>query len=200
MSLGCYDENLSIAQDYDLWLRISERHQVASIDEPLLYYRIPSEGSISYDKKKEQATTARLIRLCTFRKMGINATHLFPDIDELGEFLFYQGTLRNPQKTEVLFNRIFKVFYDSSFCAGLPRKELLSIQKKFYCSLSRMHLQRAWENYRQNNLRKFRHCILESMRYASFCSAIHSAMLYVKSLFGKKISEAISQIRKKNWL
>ena len=196
MALGCYDESFQYAQDYDLWMRISERHQVASIDEPLLYYRLPGEGSISHEKKREQATAASLIHLRTFQKIGIDVTHLFADIDELGEFLFYNGTLRNPKKAGILFNRIFQVFHSSSFCAGLPREEMIAIQKKFNYSLSRMHMHSAWESYHQNNLHKFRHCILKSMRYAPFRSLLHLTMLYLKSLPGKKMSDAISRIRK----
>jgi len=185
-SLGSYDEQFRYAQDYDLWLRIAERYQVASIDEPLLYYRFPGEGSISHEKKMEQAAAANQIRLRVFRKLGIEAAHLLAAVDELGEFLFYNGALCSPQKAEALFNRILQAFCASSFCAGLPREEMIGIRKTFYCNLSRMHLQNAWENYHQNNLAKFRHCILESMRYSPFRSSFHLTMLYLKSFFGKK--------------
>ena len=59
--LGGYNEELKYAQDYDLWLRISEYYKVANISEFLQYWRYEKHG-ISVDKREEQKRYALLIR------------------------------------------------------------------------------------------------------------------------------------------
>jgi hypothetical protein len=39
-AVGGYREAYRQAQDYDLWLRLSERYEVANLADPLLYYRV----------------------------------------------------------------------------------------------------------------------------------------------------------------
>ncbi len=46
--VGCFDPALACAEDWDLWVRIAEHHQMAGIPQPLAYYRV-SEGSASSD-------------------------------------------------------------------------------------------------------------------------------------------------------
>lgn len=54
-----YDEDFKYAQDYDLWLRISERFKIANIEEPLYCWRLSTDG-ITITKKKEQQYCADL--------------------------------------------------------------------------------------------------------------------------------------------
>jgi protein O-GlcNAc transferase len=56
---GGYDERYAFAQDYDLWLRISEISKVANIREPLYCWR-ETRSSISVHKQKEQEYYANL--------------------------------------------------------------------------------------------------------------------------------------------
>ena len=56
--VGGYDERFIFAQDYDLWLRISEHYKVANIEEPLYFWRVSGAG-ISTQKEKEQKTFAQ---------------------------------------------------------------------------------------------------------------------------------------------
>ena len=56
--LGGYDENLTSAQDYDLWSRISFRWDVANIPEVLVRWRKWGSG-ISTKKQKEQQEMAK---------------------------------------------------------------------------------------------------------------------------------------------
>ncbi len=51
------------SQDYDLWLRVIESHNVANINK-VLYSRIVSRDSISFLNKKSQNEYARIARLC----------------------------------------------------------------------------------------------------------------------------------------
>ncbi len=41
---GDYDNKLDGAEDYDLWLRLGARYQIANINQPLLSYRINPQG------------------------------------------------------------------------------------------------------------------------------------------------------------
>ena len=49
---GGFDETLQASQDYDLWLRIAEKHAVEYIDEPLVDYYIHEGDAISKDSLK----------------------------------------------------------------------------------------------------------------------------------------------------
>lgn len=61
--LGGYREQFIKAQDYDLWLRISEKFMVANIDK-VLYKRIVSRNSITIETKKIQMAYADIARQC----------------------------------------------------------------------------------------------------------------------------------------
>jgi hypothetical protein len=41
--LGGFDESLPLAQDWDLWLRVGEKWEVAVLPEPLVFYRRHAE-------------------------------------------------------------------------------------------------------------------------------------------------------------
>ena len=51
--IGLYDENWRFAQDYELWLRIAQKYEVANVPEIFLNYRETS-GSITGSKNKLQ--------------------------------------------------------------------------------------------------------------------------------------------------
>ncbi|WP_119293256.1 glycosyltransferase family 2 protein [Azohydromonas sediminis] len=47
-AVGGYDPQARHAEDYDLWLRLADRHRLANLDEPLLSYRIhPAQVSVT---------------------------------------------------------------------------------------------------------------------------------------------------------
>jgi glycosyltransferase involved in cell wall biosynthesis len=56
--VGGYDDSLSTAQDYDLWLRISERWEIVCLPEILYEYRW-HDRMVSNTKKEEQAACAK---------------------------------------------------------------------------------------------------------------------------------------------
>lgn len=53
---GGYDENLEVAEDYDLWLQVGKKYRFANLKESTIAYMIHSEG-ISKIKKKLMAKT-----------------------------------------------------------------------------------------------------------------------------------------------
>src|SRR5262249_49706014 len=57
LDLGGYDETLPVAQDYDLWLRLCERHQVANLAESLVGYRV-HPGQVSQRCLRAQRASA----------------------------------------------------------------------------------------------------------------------------------------------
>jgi hypothetical protein len=52
-TVGGYREAYRQAQDYDLWLRLSERYELANLAEPLLYYRV-SADQVSIRRLEDQ--------------------------------------------------------------------------------------------------------------------------------------------------
>lgn len=59
--VGGYDEEFRYAQDYDLWLRLSELYDVANIHEPLYFWRNTAHA-ISRSKAREQKHYAELAK------------------------------------------------------------------------------------------------------------------------------------------
>jgi glycosyltransferase involved in cell wall biosynthesis len=53
LELGGYREEFRNAEDYDLWLRLSQKHRLANLQLPLLRYRF-SAGGMSLGKRWEQ--------------------------------------------------------------------------------------------------------------------------------------------------
>lgn len=65
-----YNENFSLAQDYELALRILARHQAANLAEPLLQYRVNSPQAISFKHLKKQEYLALKARFHALTQYG----------------------------------------------------------------------------------------------------------------------------------
>ena len=65
-----YNENLEKAQDYDLWVRLSEYTDFYNIPNVYVLYRIHSDQISTYSKNK-QDYYADKVRFCQLRKLGI---------------------------------------------------------------------------------------------------------------------------------
>lgn len=73
--IGGYDERFIYAQDYDLFLRLSERYDLANLTSPLYYWRKSPHG-ISLRKKEEQrnfAETARSTAVARRSQISVTA-------------------------------------------------------------------------------------------------------------------------------
>jgi glycosyltransferase involved in cell wall biosynthesis len=66
-AVGSYRTSFRLAQDYDLWLRCLERHELANLPEPLTWYRIHA-GSLSVARQRTQAAYADLARTAWHRR------------------------------------------------------------------------------------------------------------------------------------
>lgn len=51
--VGGYRRSMLHGEDYDLWLRIADRHRVANLPEPLLAYRVHAQG-VSIGNRRQQ--------------------------------------------------------------------------------------------------------------------------------------------------
>ncbi|HEY7654411.1 MAG TPA: glycosyltransferase [Methylomirabilota bacterium] len=59
--VGGYDERFAVAQDYDLWMRLSATTQLANIPEPLLIRRLVP-GRVSATRDRERLTAEARVR------------------------------------------------------------------------------------------------------------------------------------------
>lgn len=95
--VGLYREEVGSAEDYDLWLRISEVYDVVNIPEPLYKWRFNLK-SISFRKKVQQDKFAELVReLAKERRQSGRDTLQTLERKEIDKFLdrFLSGT--NPE-------------------------------------------------------------------------------------------------------
>lgn len=67
MELGGYDRRYRYASDYDLWLRIAERHRVVVLDE-VLATRVLSGGNASTRHEREQIAESLRLRVRAVRR------------------------------------------------------------------------------------------------------------------------------------
>jgi len=63
LAAGGYREAFRHAEDYDLWLRLGERHELDNLPEPLLRYR-QHGGSVSFQYRQQQALATYVARRC----------------------------------------------------------------------------------------------------------------------------------------
>lgn len=69
---GGFDESLPLAQDWDLWLRVAERWQVAALPEPLTGYRLHPEQR-TRDQRAMRRWEAEVVRRAMARDPGSSA-------------------------------------------------------------------------------------------------------------------------------
>ena len=60
LDFGGFNTELRALQDWDLWLRVAEKHEICYIDEPLVYYRVHS-SSVSRNVRKTMPCHINLI-------------------------------------------------------------------------------------------------------------------------------------------
>ena len=61
--VGRFDESMNYAEDYDLWLRIAKRYELAYVDCPLVRYRVHAASATAHTTKMLLATRDLVRRL-----------------------------------------------------------------------------------------------------------------------------------------
>jgi glycosyltransferase involved in cell wall biosynthesis len=69
-NIGGYRSSMQYAQDYDLWLRLSERWRVANLREPLIQYREHFDSIPSYAGQEQYASARRALQEA-FERRGV---------------------------------------------------------------------------------------------------------------------------------
>jgi glycosyltransferase involved in cell wall biosynthesis len=156
MKLGGYDNAITCAQDYDLWLRVAEKNDIAGALEPLICYRIPMEGTISWDRAATQQHMAKQIQLRFFKKLNSALADRYDEIMELGKFLFFEGGLRDLGETARLLEDIFQAFCLSSLAQQINPRELQAVLIEPYTKL-------AWAYYERGLINKFTYYLHKAM-------------------------------------
>ena len=152
--LGGYKSTICYAQDYDLWLRIAERYPIACLKDPLIYYRIPRKGTITYEKESEQTKQAEQTHLEVISKFIPEITFMEDEIKELRYFISGNCKLKHVDSAERLFLSIYNAFCDSSFAADAEKGKLAIIKIEPYTKF-------AWEYFNQGSIEDFDRCIRE---------------------------------------
>jgi hypothetical protein len=67
LAAGGYDPAYRYAMEYDLWLRLSERHRIVALDEPLAT-RVMSSTNVAARREREQIRETIAIRVATLRR------------------------------------------------------------------------------------------------------------------------------------
>ena len=151
-NLGGYNTAIPYAQDYDLWMRIAGTYSVANLKEPLVYLRVPREGTITFDKIHEQTQHAEQIYLNVLRTLDPEITHRENEVRALKKYIFSDGELNDIDRAENLFMRIYSAFCNSSFTVNTNKDALNRIMFAPYVMF-------AWSYFNQGDLDKFYRCV-----------------------------------------
>ena len=71
-AVGAYDESFAVAQDYDLWLRMSRGTRLANLDEPLVLRRL-APGRMSYARDTTRLRDEVVAKLRALRSGAVPA-------------------------------------------------------------------------------------------------------------------------------
>jgi glycosyltransferase involved in cell wall biosynthesis len=96
LAAGGYDEQLQQAEDYELFMRLSAKHQLANLDIALVRYRV-HDSQVSQRELKEQRRLADRARVAAFedqlRRGLISDDIRAPDLSWLGRLTGREGTI-----------------------------------------------------------------------------------------------------------
>lgn len=95
---GRYRNTFLYAEDYDLWLRMSEHYEIANLNEPTLFYRVHDRQiSIRQLKKRTLSTLAAQMSARGRRKLGYDPFAGIEEItsDALCDFGFTSAEIQN---------------------------------------------------------------------------------------------------------
>ena len=118
--------------------------------------RVPGEGAITYEKIDEQTQQAERIYLNVLHNMDPEITSRENEVKALRTFIFSNGELRDIDRAEKLFIRIYSAFCNSSFTAHINKDKLKAIMYAPYVKF-------AWTYFNQGDLDDFDRCVNKLM-------------------------------------
>jgi glycosyltransferase involved in cell wall biosynthesis len=130
--VGLFDERLKAAEDWDLWIRLAKRYEIACIPEPLILYRIHKK-SITRTRAPDRLQAAELmfkkfltdINTCKNRRRILGRWAY-----EFGRLYFECGDAKRGRKefAEAVYRRPYSATYDLRLLSSVfgPRTYLLA--------------------------------------------------------------------------
>ena len=126
-----FDKNYEHCEDYELWTRVSKKHQLANLNENLMYYR-EWEDNISHKHKNTQEKNSIIVRKNIFKWIGA-------ELDELEINLFRELSYQNySSKINIVKDLLEKIYLANKKSKYFPERYL---DKK---------LKHIWLNYNLN--------------------------------------------------
>jgi glycosyltransferase involved in cell wall biosynthesis len=124
-AVGSYDEALwaNTVEDYDLWLRIAEKFEIANLPQYLLYYRVNPKSITQTKKEINQKGSQECIRRAKERRGNLISNH-FPVYRQPD---LYREEKESKKETRVEFScrrfmfSVAKIFFPEFFMAWLSR-------------------------------------------------------------------------------
>jgi hypothetical protein len=71
LAAGGYRKGLNVAEDYDLWLRMAERGEIANLPDRLVRYRVHSESSTALKPVRQALAIACVAAASEARRRGL---------------------------------------------------------------------------------------------------------------------------------
>jgi hypothetical protein len=115
--LNGYNRSATVAQDYDLWLRLAQRHRLAALADSLAYYRLPRPGTITHDQPDAQRFRARVLYASVLRELCPSMQPYEAAL--LRELIVERKATRDMPVAEQALDRLFKSFCESAYTAGM---------------------------------------------------------------------------------
>ena len=126
-----FDKNYEHCEDYELWTRVSKKHQLANLKENLMYYR-EWEDNISHKHKNTQEKNSIIVRKNIFKWIGA-------DLNELEINLFRELSYQNySSKINIVKDLLEKIYLANKKSKYFPERYM---DKK---------LKHIWLNYNLN--------------------------------------------------
>ena len=209
---GYFDETLTACEDWDLWIRIARQCPIDYADHILVIYKIHADN-MHKDLFKMEQNTARVLdkhrssmnekirsrrfyrhyisfawqqykagNTEEFRRLLYSALDIEPVANDLFD---YAGDIQKQEKT---FFDVFAAYWERP-----ENSAKQAIKRKAYAL---QHSLLAWVYYHQNKMPDFRRHMGRALAYSSARDSVRLLIPFLKSFFGKGISENLHEVRK----
>lgn len=210
-----FDERLSGCADWDLWLRIARCHHIDYCAEPLVFYRLHSENMHKNTAVMEQdtfrileknapfLTQTEYSRLRSSHAVRIAKAYYDAGVQQESIRLLGQALVWDPSYP--LLMRGLPVHEQERLITEALQwvclHEQVSHHSRTYQSAARLQYHvLAWAYYNHGSMEDFRRCIREVFRHALLKPPLRLLVPYLKSFFGKRISDTLHRVRTKIFL